>query len=697
MMLMIGSLRAFVLIRRPGRSTRPTTPRLGKLLPNLAIVLALGLFASAQIENVTDATSTPIPGVGHDYIKTFSETVNPANGSVSIRIQTPTPSQRGISLPFSFAYDSNGASHVTTDGHGLTSWVDNTAYLSQGGWSYSTPVLSNVDRVVTIPGQPGMPPRICTFANDYVLQDATGGRHSLGVSYLISTATQCSGIASNHPTGGDDYYNTTLSVSTNLAPVVDSAGTVYTFPLSGNHIGGSIPGAASSLPSTIEDRNGNKIVVTDRGSSSFTVTDTLGRALLTSSGFGTTGNTISVSGLPYSTTWGTSSLNYSANATLLFNGSGKCYASFNSDTGTDKVTTKLTLPNTQYYQFTYDTTYGVVNKITYPTGGYVQYVWGPNAQSQAAEFEDNSGGSGQCYYHYDAPVVAHRYVSFDGTHTALTQDFTYSTTWSSDVRYWTTKTTTVKTTDNVTGAVSTTVYTYTPINAPVQPNDSRLFSSQLPLEETVVYENSAGGTMRTDSKQWYDEYELQWQKTALENSLTNETTYVYAAGAQVTDKKEYDYGSGAPGTFLRETVTNYQPFGVTPTGGTILNKPCQKIVYDGSGTRYSETDYLYDGNTGAVCSQATAVAIGAGIASLTGHDETLYGASSTASRGNVTTKTQWSSSGSPVTIYTYDEAGQVPQKHRPLWQRDVQRYDRHDSYHKLFVFRQLHSTFGRRE
>jgi YD repeat-containing protein len=54
-----------------------------------------------------------------------------------------------------------------------------------------------------------------------------------------------------------------------------------------------------------------------------------------------------------------------------------------------------------------------------------------------------------------------------------------------------------------------------------------------------------------------------------------------------------------------------------------------------------------------------------GGAGLTGHDETNYGVSSTTCagkacpRGNVTQKTQLSSTGSPVTTYTYDETGQV--------------------------------------
>jgi RHS repeat-associated protein len=75
----------------------------------------------------------------------------------------------------------------------------------------------------------------------------------------------------------------------------------------------------------------------------------------------------------------------------------------------------------------------------------------------------------------------------------------------------------------------------------------------------------------------------------------------------------------------------------------------------------SETDYFYDnGATTTPCSTAGSSSVsGAGGTSLTGHDATNYGASSTATRGNLTQKTQWLSSGSPATTYTYDETGQV--------------------------------------
>jgi hypothetical protein len=75
-------------------------------LPLLRQLVVVCLFllvvaaSQAQVNNVTDDTSTPIEGAGHDYIKMLSETVNPANGSVSLRIQVPTPKGRGITIRF---------------------------------------------------------------------------------------------------------------------------------------------------------------------------------------------------------------------------------------------------------------------------------------------------------------------------------------------------------------------------------------------------------------------------------------------------------------------------------------------------------------------------------------------------------------------------------------------------------------------
>ena len=60
-----------------------------------ALLLLIPGSVFGQITNVTDSTSTPVSGAGHDYIEMMSETVNPANGSLSVRIQVPVPKGRG--------------------------------------------------------------------------------------------------------------------------------------------------------------------------------------------------------------------------------------------------------------------------------------------------------------------------------------------------------------------------------------------------------------------------------------------------------------------------------------------------------------------------------------------------------------------------------------------------------------------------
>jgi hypothetical protein len=105
-------------------------------------LLLAGIATSAvqaQITNVTDDTSTPIPGAGHDYIHLLSETVNPANGSVSLRIQLPVAKGRGIEVPFYVGYDSNGVSHLSSPSPGQLSWASNNGRLSQGGGNIQPP------------------------------------------------------------------------------------------------------------------------------------------------------------------------------------------------------------------------------------------------------------------------------------------------------------------------------------------------------------------------------------------------------------------------------------------------------------------------------------------------------------------------------------------------------------------------------
>ncbi|MDQ2842294.1 MAG: hypothetical protein M3Y72_14875, partial [Acidobacteriota bacterium] len=74
-----------------------------------AVIALMPSLSNCQYTAVTNVTSTPIPGVGHNYLQDLSEIINPANGSVSIRIAVPMPKERGVNFPiYAYTYDTNG-------------------------------------------------------------------------------------------------------------------------------------------------------------------------------------------------------------------------------------------------------------------------------------------------------------------------------------------------------------------------------------------------------------------------------------------------------------------------------------------------------------------------------------------------------------------------------------------------------------
>ena len=79
---------------------------------SLGFLFAFTLFlvgpSHGQNYYVNGSTARPVPGTGHDYIQMLSETINPADGSLSIRINVPGPKGRGVTPAFSFTYNSNG-------------------------------------------------------------------------------------------------------------------------------------------------------------------------------------------------------------------------------------------------------------------------------------------------------------------------------------------------------------------------------------------------------------------------------------------------------------------------------------------------------------------------------------------------------------------------------------------------------------
>jgi hypothetical protein len=153
----------------------------------LLLLLITAPFLFSQITQVTDDQTTPIAGAGHNYIQSANETVNPANGSVSFRLDAGAPKNRGLTLPFIFAYDSNGAVHAVPKypSPQQASWTSNNGF-GYGGWSYSMPMLSWSARTLTDPHNSS---NVCNYVTDFVFQDPTGGRHFLGMLGQLTTST----------------------------------------------------------------------------------------------------------------------------------------------------------------------------------------------------------------------------------------------------------------------------------------------------------------------------------------------------------------------------------------------------------------------------------------------------------------------------------------------------------------------------
>ncbi len=386
------------------------------------VLLLPSLAARCQLTNVGDTTATPIPGAGHDYIHLLSETVNPANGSVSLRINLPVPKARGITIPFSINYDSNAVHHLEPNlnlpGQALWGTTVPRGVQGTGGWTYGIPSISYFyfDSVTGPQGAfktgYGSPPPSssyipCSNYTDYMFTDLNGGQHPLHLGTYYSTnfngACESSGGAVRSNGGGDTQVLGRLPDSANdpnnpsaAAPfpvnVYTPDGTVYTFNGAG-------------VGATIEDRNGNQASVTDTSdyaarTETITVQDTAGRNVISyiwPLNAALSQQSLSVGGLTYDVSWTTTTANASVpnNWIAGFEDPNNVYGCgpFPTMDDTQSAISQISLPDNTSYKFYYGTnvnplqtqsfpnSYGLPNEVDYPTGAWVQYQWSTAAAS----------------------------------------------------------------------------------------------------------------------------------------------------------------------------------------------------------------------------------------------------------------------------------------------------------------------------
>jgi len=250
--------------------------------------------------------------------------------------------------------------------------------------------------------------------------------------------------------------------------LLDDAGNIYYFGGTGtttNH------GTYYGPPNYIEDRNGNRV-----NFAAGTITDTLGRTLISGTALGNAGTTQTLSvagGANYQLTWTSATMNYTspsswAGLTGWPNDDDSCNPSWVAEI-TNPVVSQITLPELpngeqEKFQFYYGTNnpngftnpYGLLSEIDYPSGAWVRYTYqlgGTNLNNGTVDGKNElmvTGGlvyeaasqcgaspygpgcpypvPDGCIYHYATPVIATRTVGLIGNNNPiLTQTFTYST------------------------------------------------------------------------------------------------------------------------------------------------------------------------------------------------------------------------------------------------------------------------------
>src|SRR5208337_4477402 len=284
-----------------------------------SVMFCASSVASAQ-SVINDQTSTPTPGVGHDYIQMLGETVDPANGSLSLRLSIPVPPGRRLSLPFALSYSSNGAYVPRYSGSpGWIVWGPPTVPTGVcsfcGGWNHTAPLLTN-SKISLLGGYIGNPAHRanCPITTGFIFHDVAGGQNTAGIAIKWGNLG-CTSYPSVSYGGYDEIRSALIwnwgGVAGKTATAITSLdGTVYLFD-NGTSVG-SVP--SFNIPTFVEDRNGNTLAFQPLGTSSkgdtgFSEIDTLGRTVLSvstqSAGVPFTSVTVSGVGQPYTATWET--------------------------------------------------------------------------------------------------------------------------------------------------------------------------------------------------------------------------------------------------------------------------------------------------------------------------------------------------------------------------------------------------------
>lgn len=608
--------------------------------------------------------------------------VDHATGALHVKIALPTtPSGgRGPKVPFIFQYDSGSTITLsapvpeTTAGSPTVwafSWVSQSTDRSnspgpKGPWTTTFGPGTYITKSSLVytgnlpPGAPYQNPTTCSYDGPFLYADADGVIHDLNLATQWVTQQ------------GDLSCPQSETVTTSSTALDGSAisGQITGFS-QGNGLGPGSEGTLSIVypdgSSPGEDTNGNEIVYGTDPSGMASIMDSTGRYIASSS-FGTGSNTVmkgtyslttkgqggsaqnyNVTAVTISPTWGFTLPHPASGEANVIGYSGS--STISSNLGTLDVITSITLPDQTAFSFAYDPVYGTINKISFPQGGYVRFVWGVRGvgvSSQGLHTEITKQST---------LVVTDVYVS-DGVNpeihlSYLNPDMDPSTG-------------ALATTENDPDA--TTVYTSMPFQ-----QDNVFAQSISHYHETERQISDPSGNLMETVVTTYGSLAPQGKPSQVVTtywdsnpSIQKQVTFSYDQYENVTEMDEsgfYPCSTAAACStsipWLRETSYTYSwAYKSDHLAAHIVNKPWTITIKDGSGNPMAATQYSYDDFALS------------GSSGILNHD-TTYSTAKQSGRGNLTTEqhcvtftgsscAQW-----VTTTYKYDLAGQMVSKTDP--------------------------------
>ncbi|HXM44501.1 MAG TPA: hypothetical protein VN924_24905, partial [Bryobacteraceae bacterium] len=443
--------------------------------------------------------------------------------------------------------------------------------------------------------------------------------HYFGSAYVISTG----GMTGGCPTGPTTATDLTADDGSGyfIASITGPGGPYYGGLAAANGAQISAPLQVQTGGGSITDRNGN---ILSAAASGPTFTDTLGDTVLKISGSGTPA---SPTVLTYTNPAGGNSsytVNYTSKTVQTDFG---CSGITEYGATAQNLISSISLPDGSSYTFTYETTpghspnvTGRLYQVTLPTGGLITYTYsgGSNgitcADGTAATLNRTTPDSSTAW------VYAHSEsgcASGSAWCTTITDPSGNQTVISFQP-------------DAPSGGqtngyeVQRKAYQGATTGTLLQTVDT-CYNSQAPPCPTVAI--GALPPTGTNIRTTPGGYALETYKTTTYNGY-----------ALPLDVYEYDYGTSAPFTVLRQTVIAYD----TALTNNIVNMPSSVSVYNGIGTLIAQTKYSYDQG------------------SVTPTTNTPQHTTISGSRGNVTT-VQYLTSGSTylTQTYSYYDTGNV--------------------------------------